>query len=389
MAEKILIVDDDLDTLRLVGLMLQKQGYDIVAANNGEQGLRKAEEENPALILLDVMMPDMDGYEVTRRLRQSPNTANTPILMFTAKSQLDDKVTGFEAGVDDYLTKPTHPTELHAHVKALLARAGAKKDAAPPPPETKNSFVVGVLSARSGVGVSTVSLNLGSYLKKALDCDVIVAEMQPGLGTLGRDLGFDAQDEFSALLKSAPDAITEEDVKNALNQHKSGVQFLFASEQPNQVPLIESLPQYDVVVKYLANMPRFLLLDFGAGLSRMTQSLVRKCDRVIVVMEGVKNTIAHSKLLLADLVALGIEEEKISIVMNNRMRTDRLLSLSEVEKALGTRVTITFTPAPELHAQAIHLNSIGILVQEESISRQQYKKLAEFIAKEEKEAAEA
>ena len=96
MAEKILIVDDDLDTLRLVGLMLQRQGYNIVAATNGEQGLAKAFEEKPDLILLDVMMPDMDGYEVTRRLRKNPITATTPILMFTAKTQLDDKVTGFE-----------------------------------------------------------------------------------------------------------------------------------------------------------------------------------------------------------------------------------------------------------------------------------------------------
>ena len=116
----ILIVDDDLDTLRLVGLMLQRQGYQISAATNGQQGLDKAFEEDPDLILLDLMMPDMDGYEVTRRLRQNPSTTSTPILMFTAKTQLDDKVAGFEVGVNDYLTKPTHPSELQARVKALF-----------------------------------------------------------------------------------------------------------------------------------------------------------------------------------------------------------------------------------------------------------------------------
>src|SRR5215813_8877646 len=130
MSEKILIVDDDLDTLRLVGLMLQRQGYQISAASNGQQGLDKAFEENPDLILLDVMMPDMDGYEVSRRLRQNPSTVNTPILMFTAKSQLNDKVIGFEVGVNDYLTKPTHPSELQARVKTLLARIDKKKSAA-------------------------------------------------------------------------------------------------------------------------------------------------------------------------------------------------------------------------------------------------------------------
>jgi DNA-binding response OmpR family regulator len=110
MAEKILIVDDDVDTLRLVGLMLQRQGYQISAATNGQQGLSKAVDEQPDLILLDIMMPNMDGYEVTRQLRQNPITANTPILMFTAKTQLDDKVAGFEVGADDYLTKPRHNT---------------------------------------------------------------------------------------------------------------------------------------------------------------------------------------------------------------------------------------------------------------------------------------
>ena len=123
MAERILVIDDDLDTLRLVGLMLQRQGYEIIAASNGTQGLEKAFAEKPNLILLDVMMPDMDGYEVTRRLRKNPTTSTIPILMFTAKTQIDDKVTGFEVGADDYLTKPFNPLEVVARTKAILRRA--------------------------------------------------------------------------------------------------------------------------------------------------------------------------------------------------------------------------------------------------------------------------
>src|SRR3990172_8398307 len=131
MPEKILIVDDDLDTLNLVGLILQRQGYEIIAANTGSQGLAKAASDRPDLILLDVMMPDMEGFEVTRRLRASPDLGHIPIIMFTAKTMVDDKVTGFEAGADDYLTKPTHPAELTAHVKAVLARSAPARD--PPP----------------------------------------------------------------------------------------------------------------------------------------------------------------------------------------------------------------------------------------------------------------
>ncbi len=120
--EKILIIDDDVDTLRLTGLMLQRQGYQIAVASNGCKGLEQVISEMPDLIVLDWMMPDMMGDELARKLRANELTVGIPILMVSAKSQLDDKVFAFESGVDDYLTKPTHPTELQAHIKALLVR---------------------------------------------------------------------------------------------------------------------------------------------------------------------------------------------------------------------------------------------------------------------------
>ncbi|MFZ4826863.1 MAG: response regulator transcription factor, partial [Phototrophicaceae bacterium] len=139
MAEKILIVDDDIDSLKLIGLMLQRHGYEVVAANAGSQAISKAVNERPDLIILDVMMPDMDGYEVCRRLRAEHVTVNIPIIMFTAKTLIDDKIIGFEAGADDYLTKPTHPAELASRVKAMLARYREKNAnnpvATPEPPQ--------------------------------------------------------------------------------------------------------------------------------------------------------------------------------------------------------------------------------------------------------------
>src|SRR5512141_1770856 len=189
MSEKILIIDDDLDTLRLVGLMLQRQGYQISAATNGQQGLDKAFEEDPDMILLDVMMPDMDGYEVTRRLRQNPSTMETPILMFTAKTQLDDKVTGFEVGVNDYLTKPTHPSELQARVKALLARVNEKKPVSSSTGDGGQGYVIGVLAPRGGLGVTTLALNLAAGLFNRTKSEVIVAEMSPGQGTMALEMG--------------------------------------------------------------------------------------------------------------------------------------------------------------------------------------------------------
>ena len=121
MSERILIIDDDVDTLKLVGLMLERQGYDIVVASNGEQGLSKSASERPDLILLDVMMPDLDGYEVARRLRADPQLTHIPIIMFTAtKTDDESRVKGLEFGADVFLDKTIDETVLAAQVKAMI-----------------------------------------------------------------------------------------------------------------------------------------------------------------------------------------------------------------------------------------------------------------------------
>ena len=236
MTEKILIIDDDVDTLRLVGLMLQRQGYQIIAATNGEQGLAKAFEEKPDIILLDVMMPDMDGYEVTRRLRKNPTTQTTPILMFTAKTQLDDKVAGFEVGADDYLTKPTHPTELQAHVKALLGRGAVKRnEEIATVSHEHQGRVIGILSARGGLGVSSVATNVAAALFNRTQSDVILAELVPGQGTVGMDLGAPNQKGLNEILSGSVVEITKEKVQSALVPHGSGLKLLLASENPRDM----------------------------------------------------------------------------------------------------------------------------------------------------------
>ena len=121
MAE-ILIIDDDTAINELIKVNLELQGYTVVQAFNGIEGFAKAKQEEPALIILDVMMPEVDGFTVAQRIRQCPEIAETPIIMLTALSQLNDKVNGFNIGVDDYLTKPFEIDELIVRVRALLKR---------------------------------------------------------------------------------------------------------------------------------------------------------------------------------------------------------------------------------------------------------------------------
>jgi CheY-like chemotaxis protein/MinD-like ATPase involved in chromosome partitioning or flagellar assembly len=384
MAEKILIIDDDVDTLKLVGLMLQKQSYQIVAANSGLQGLEKAETENPDLILLDIMMPGMDGYEVAKRLRANPLTTNTPILMFTAKSQLDDKVTGFEAGADDYLTKPTHPSELHAHVKALLARTSKTRAGTNPLPAEKPAFIIGVLSSRGGQGVSTVAVNLGEALRIASKTDVIVAELRPGMGSIGPDLGESNPAALAELLTGNLADMTRQKVKDSLYTHQTGLRILFGSAQPKDTILANELAPLETLVNRLSFLTPYLVLDLGAGLTPLAQKLAALCDVIYVVAEPVVNSVVHSKLLVDDLVGLGVSKPSIQVVMVNRARSDTQLTMAQIEDQLGFSPVVLVTPAPELIYLAGRMKTTAIVARPDSLTAQQFAKLAASVLEFEK-----
>ena len=117
--EKILVVDDDTNICELLRLYLTKEGYQVTTANDGEEGLDKFNQVKPDMVLLDVMMPKMDGLEVCRRIRK---LGNTPVMMLTAKGETFDKVLGLELGADDYMVKPFDTKEVVARIKAVLRR---------------------------------------------------------------------------------------------------------------------------------------------------------------------------------------------------------------------------------------------------------------------------
>src|ERR671922_856809 len=118
--QSVLVVEDEASIASFVSLYLKNAGYEVFVAPNGEDALSKAENEQPALIVLDLMLPDIDGIEVCRRLRRR---SEVPILMLTARDEDVDKIIGLEVGADDYLTKPFNPRELVARVKSILRRA--------------------------------------------------------------------------------------------------------------------------------------------------------------------------------------------------------------------------------------------------------------------------
>ncbi len=220
MTQTILIIDDDIDTLKLVGIMLERKGFKILASTTGNKGLQLAKDENPDLILLDIMIPDINGYEIARTVRSSPETETIPIIMFTARSQVDDKVEGLEAGADAYITKPARPRELFAQVNSVLKRAPQRLSSAQVIPAKKGSLI-GIVSSKGGIGISTLATNLAIEIRKQSEKPTILADFRPGQGTISMDLDVKNTSGMIKMLEEDSETDLPSEIANSLQEHRS------------------------------------------------------------------------------------------------------------------------------------------------------------------------
>lgn len=382
MPQKILIADDDVETLRLIGLMLQRQGFEIAAATNGAQALDMSRNGSPDLIILDVMMPDMDGYQVTRQLRQDASTAEIPILMFTAKSQVEDKVTGYEAGVDEYITKPIHPAELVARVKALLSRSKSRSSS----PSAERGYMIAVMAPKGGLGASTLTLNLAISYAQRVKSDVIAAELRPGHGSWAQDLGYSAKEGLNNLLKAKPFEIRNANVESELVRTTyNGVRLLLADSEMDDVVLAGASAQIEAVVRILPFLAPMVLLDIGVPIIPKIDRVLGFCDEVLLITEPFPASLRSTKRYMQDLGNCGFGKSKLlTVVMINRIRADIQLTITQVQESIGQTVAQVIPPVPEIAYQAALQFLPIVKLQPDGLIAQQYRRLAEIIAQRKK-----
>jgi pilus assembly protein CpaE len=321
------------------------------------------------------MMPGIDGYEVSRNLRRNPKTATTPILMFTAKTTIEDKLAGYDAGVNLYLTKPIHPIDLQANIRNLLAQRLAKVEIV-----GDMGYVVGVLSATGGAGVSTVALNLAITYAKKYNVKVIAAEMKPGQGSWALDLNLTEPVGLSNLLCKELDDITMEAVSKELIQTTFGIKVLSASNKTENVEYAAATPQLERILQHLSSLATILFLDIGTSFHPGFNSILNSCNELIMVVEPQPIPIKRSKLLASELHLKGFGSVKtMSTVLVNRTRSDIVMNISQVEQILGYPAVMGFPPVVEQAYRASDRAIPLISVQPDGIIAMQFNTLASQI----------
>jgi pilus assembly protein CpaE len=312
MAAKILVVDDDPNVQRLLQYTLKQEGYEVVIAADGAEGFRLWGAEAPDLILLDVQLPKLDGYQVAAKIRsEEGGSAHVPIIMLTAEREVEQKVRGLRAGADDYLIKPFHPAELLARIKSLLARFAPRDALLARPPMGR---VLAFYGAKGGVGTTTIAINAAIALHRELGRKVCLvdANLQFGDHRVFLDLGLDKKSVVDIV--SAPN-IDVDLIRQVMVKHDSGIDLLLAPPSPESADLVRS-EHFPHIIESLCTLYDYVLVDVDKRLDDINLGIFETAETVLVVMTADLSCLKNVRLILETMNHLGYPASKVNLVLN-------------------------------------------------------------------------
>jgi pilus assembly protein CpaE len=312
MAAKILVVDDDPNVQRLLSYTLKQEGYEVITAADGAEGFRLWGEEEPALILLDVMLPKLDGYQVATRIRAEEGSgAHVPIIMLTAEAEVEQKIRGLRAGADDYLVKPFHPAELLARIRSLLARFAPKDGTVGRPPLGR---ILAFYGAKGGVGTTTIAINVAIALQKELGRRVCLvdANLQFGDHRVFMDLGLDRKSIVD--VASAP-SIDADLLRGILVEHESKIDLLLAPPSPEQAELVTK-EHMAATLDALRGMYDYVVVDVDKRLDDLNLGILDAAELLLVVLTADLSCLKNVRLVLETLGHIGYPNDRIKLLLN-------------------------------------------------------------------------
>ncbi len=333
---KVMIVEDTPGVAKLVAAYLEAAGFVPVMAQNGQEALDLQSQSRPDIFVIDVMMPGMDGFELTRRLRADKRTSTIPILILTARDAIDDKIRGFEAGADDYMVKPFEAPELLARVRALLSRR-----AAAPAVEHDNGLgaVVASFGLRGGAGRSVLAANLAVALGTAEGHDVAACDLSLESGHLALMLDARPLHTIDQLITRYGGAFEPDVLAAHLSDTRYHVQLLAAPMSPATAPLVTA-EGVRAAVEMLRHSHPLVVLDLAPSFSEVNLGVLESADVVLVVSTPEVAGVRAAAATLEVLETLGFPQKDTLLIMN-QVSSARPLADGDIRGALDRAITAT------------------------------------------------
>lgn len=337
--ENILFVDDEEQIRKLLSTYLQRQGYQVTVATDGHEGLRAIRAKVPDLVITDVTMPNMNGFELVRRLRADHRTARIPILMLSARKQSDDILTGYSEGADEYVPKPVEMSVLSAKIDVLLKRMRATAG------ETvkRRGRVLVFAHGKGGIGATTLAVNSAVALAETKLYRVALLDLNLEFGNAHVHLDLKPERTLADLAHLDPAQVDDSAFAPLLQQDRSGVQLVSGAAAPEDAELV-TVPLVQHGIDRLRASTDYVLVDTPATFSQHVLAALDAADGVVVIAEPHLAALEAAKDWLDVLEKLSFPRERTLLVLNRTTQSG--LETDQITRFFNRRpeVVIPFTP---------------------------------------------
>ena len=348
--KKILVVDDDPVIRGLVTNLTTREGYKVLTANDGTEGLSKFKNFQPDLIISDVLMPEMDGYELCKEIRNLPEGRQVSFLMLTSLDSVEQKIRGFDAGADDYIIKPFDPREFLARVGILIKRSELARQT--PTTEKVLGKTIAVFSLRGGSGVSSIATNLAIGFSQLWNRSTTLVDMVIAGGQSALYLNLPSKNTWAEIVKFPQEEIDDYLVQSALVPHDSGVNILASPRLPELGELVTP-EKASHVLSLLKEFNEYLVLDLPHDLNPTTLAALDMADVKLVVLQPEVVSIRSAVMTLRLFTDLGYDMDQVYLILNWTFPRNGF-SVADIERSLQKKITMMLPYASDEMVSAIN-----------------------------------
>lgn len=310
--ERILFVDDEAQIRKLLSTWLTRHGYEVSVANDGWEALKSIRTNAPALVITDVNMPNMNGLELTRRLRADHRTARIPVIMLSARKQADDVLTGYAEGADEYVPKPVEMAVLEAKIEVLIRRFRTTGgDAA----VKRGGNVILFVHGKGGVGCTTLAVNAAVALAATTMYRVTLLDLNLEFGTAPMLMNLTSTRTLADLAEEAHEQLDETTFGTYLEQDRSGVRVLSGCDVPERAELV-TVPAVQQAIDHLRKQSDYVVIDAPASFSQQVLAALDVADGVVIVTAAHLPSLKATKQALEVLQKLSFPPERTVLVVN-------------------------------------------------------------------------
>jgi pilus assembly protein CpaE len=310
--ERVLFVDDEEQIRKLLSTWLARHGYEVSVATDGWEALKAIRAKAPDLVITDVNMPNMNGYELTRRMRADHRTARIPVVMLSARKQADDVLTGYAEGADEYIPKPVEMAVLAAKIEVLIKRFRTTKGEAA---AKRGGNVILFLHGKGGVGCTTLAVNAAVALAATTIYRVSLLDLNLEFGNAPMLLNLTPARTLADLAEEAHEQLDEATFGRYLEQDRSGVRVLAGCDVPERAELV-TVPAVQQAIDLLQMRSDYVIVDAPASFSQQVLAALDVADGVVVVTAAHLPSLKVTKETLDVLEKLSYPPERVVLVVN-------------------------------------------------------------------------